>query len=342
MVPGLRRRRWCARVEDVLWDILVAPYKEVAWFTEPLSMVVRTSLSGFLLICLPTARRMRLVISFGIALLYALIVANGEPFQSPAVNTVAYTAWFFVTSTFFMALCVTQSLAAPQLRVVSAVLAVVGQILVVGLAVLRHVAEAPVRDLCRRIRGGGPFEKYEFEKLYAAGGELARGGRLRRGPGVRRRRLRRRRRRLGPVPRRVLRAGDVLEGARGARHEKEKIEGWLKLLAEAAASASRRRAGPGCGAAKRRADELEAAIDRDLKVSDAVAALAEVNNEPGDPQPRQQLLLRSDGGTVTDAALAAVRSCTGATDLLVKSKLGLDETVLPPMLRVLAALFCRR
>ena len=41
-------------------------------------------------------------------------------------------------------------------------------------------------------------------------------------------------------------------------------------------------------------------------------------------------------GTVTDAALAAVRSCTGATDLLVKSKLGLDETVLPPMLRVLA------
>ena len=101
-------------------------------------MVVRTSLSGFLLICLPTARRMRLVISFGIALLYALIVANGEPFQSPAVNTVAYTAWFFVTSTFFMALCVTQKvLQLPQLRVVSAVL-VVGQILVVGLAVLRH------------------------------------------------------------------------------------------------------------------------------------------------------------------------------------------------------------
>ena len=128
----------CARVEDALWDILVAPYKEVAWFTEPLSMVVRTSLSGFLLICLPTARRMRLVISFGIALLYALIIANGEPFQSPAVNTVCYTAWFFVTSTFFMALCVTQKiLQLPQLRVVSAVL-VVGQILVVGLAVLRH------------------------------------------------------------------------------------------------------------------------------------------------------------------------------------------------------------
>ena len=34
---------------------------------------------------------------------------------------------------------------------------------------------------------------------------------------------------------------------------------------------------------------------------DAVAALAEVNNEPGDPQPRQQLLLRSDGGSVTAA-----------------------------------------
>ena len=43
-----------------------------------------------------------------------------------------------MTSTFFMALCVTQKiLQLPQLRVVSAVL-VVGQILVVGLAVLRH------------------------------------------------------------------------------------------------------------------------------------------------------------------------------------------------------------
>ena len=101
-------------------------------------MVVRTSLSGFLLVCLPGARRMRLVLSFVISLLYALAIADGEPFQSPAVNTVAHTSWFFVTSTFFMALCVTQKiLQLPQLRVVSAVL-VVGQILVVGLAVLRH------------------------------------------------------------------------------------------------------------------------------------------------------------------------------------------------------------
>ena len=50
--PGRARRASpapppSARVEDVLWDILVAPYKEVARFTEPLSMIVRTSLSGF-------------------------------------------------------------------------------------------------------------------------------------------------------------------------------------------------------------------------------------------------------------------------------------------------------
>ena len=73
----------CEALSDILRPTpLVRPYRKGAWFAEPLSMVVRTSLSGFLLICLPTARRMRLVISFGIALLYALIVATGEPFQS--------------------------------------------------------------------------------------------------------------------------------------------------------------------------------------------------------------------------------------------------------------------
>ena len=223
----------------------------------------------------------------------------------------------------------------PQLRVVSACL-VVGQLLVVGLAVLRHVAEAPVRDLCRRIRGGGPFEKYEFEKLYAAGATRC----SRRPSSTRSRRssttASAEEATIGTVPRRVLRAGDVLEGAGGRAAR----EGEDRGLAEALAEAGGERAGDALGLAaaraKRRADELEAAIDRGLTVSDAVAALAEANNGPGDPQPRQQSLLRSDGGTVTDAALAAVRSCTGATDLLVKSKLGLDETVLPPMLRVLA------
>ena len=41
------------------------------------AQVVRTSLSGFLLVCLPGARRMRLVLSFVISLLYALAIADG-------------------------------------------------------------------------------------------------------------------------------------------------------------------------------------------------------------------------------------------------------------------------
>ena len=57
-------------------------------------MIVRTSLSGFPLICLPTARRMRLVISFGIALLYALIVANGS--RSSRRSQHSSIRWFFV------------------------------------------------------------------------------------------------------------------------------------------------------------------------------------------------------------------------------------------------------
>lgn len=122
------------------------PYKATGWYwlMEPVSMIVRASLSGFLLtdICLPGARRMRLVLSFGIALIYAwggagnqrlsapiacstsdsiltqaLVISDGKPFKSPAVNMVASTFWFFVASTIFMALCVMQDvLTLPQLR----------------------------------------------------------------------------------------------------------------------------------------------------------------------------------------------------------------------------------
>ena len=54
-----KEEKWSVRTREILRSGDVAPYKEVAWFTEPLSMVVRTSLSGFLLVCLPGARRMR-------------------------------------------------------------------------------------------------------------------------------------------------------------------------------------------------------------------------------------------------------------------------------------------
>ena len=143
----------CEALSDILRPTpLVRPYRKGAWFAEPLSMVVRTSLSGFLLVCLPGARRMRLVLSFVISLLYALAIADGEPFQSPAVNTVAHTSWFFVTSTFFMALCCTQkTLKLEQLRIVSGAL-VAAQVFVLVLAVRRYAYEKPIRTLCSRIR----------------------------------------------------------------------------------------------------------------------------------------------------------------------------------------------
>jgi hypothetical protein len=154
------------------------PYKATGWYwlMEPVSMIVRASLSGFLLtdICLPGAPRMRLVLSFGIALIYALVISDGKPYKSPAVNTVASTFWFYVASTIFMALCVTQDvLTLPQLRKVSTVL-VLGHVMVFLLAMFRHSDEAPIRDLCRKIKSGhveDRIDKTEFEKLYAAGGK---------------------------------------------------------------------------------------------------------------------------------------------------------------------------
>ena len=139
------------------------------------------------------------MLSFGIALIYArggagnqpvvgadrrierrfyptqaLVISDGKPYKSPAVNTVASTFWFYVASTIFMALCVTQDvLTLPQLRKVSTVL-VLGHVMVFLLAMFRHSDEAPIRDLCRKIKSGhveDRIDKTEFEKLYAAGGK---------------------------------------------------------------------------------------------------------------------------------------------------------------------------
>ena len=64
-----------------------------------------------------------------------------------------------------------------------------------------------------------------------------------------------------------------------------------------------------------------------------------------DESTHQQLLWRgetSDGGAVTEAALRATEACVDARtlekdpDTLVKSKMRIDETVLPPLLRVFA------
>jgi hypothetical protein len=67
--------QWASDLVDALWGELMKPYKATGWYwlMEPVSMIVRASLSGFLLtdICLPGAQRMRLVLSFGIALIYA-------------------------------------------------------------------------------------------------------------------------------------------------------------------------------------------------------------------------------------------------------------------------------
>ena len=84
----------------------------------------------------------------------ALVISDGKPFKSPAVNTVASTFWYYVASTIFMALCVTQDvLKLSQLRKVSTIL-VLGHVFVFLLAIFRHSEEAPIRVLCRKIKRG--------------------------------------------------------------------------------------------------------------------------------------------------------------------------------------------
>ena len=406
----------CKVLSDILRPTpLVRPYRKGLWYFEPLSMLVCTSLSGFLIICLPGALRMRLVLSFLISLLYALAIADGEPFQSPAVNTVAHTSWFFVTSTFFMALCCTQkTLKLEQLRVISGFL-VAAQIFVLILAVRRYAYEKPIRTLCKRVKRRTPVEsfRFEFETLCTEGGEH------------------------------LLESATfdaVVDGYLGdfawsddnaerswhifrsmicsldtfwretvvERHERHRLRRWYRGVAARAKQDARRRAGraaaflaqgtaepqgvaeapaaaprparfklsktPEAAAdaadnvddeewakaedfvptrwawlrceARARADELEDYITEELlspDLLDILKQVEELNPEKSDPQPHQRLLWRGDRGNLSEAVLEAVKACASEAtleadaDILVKGKLALDETVLPPLLRVFAA-----
>ena len=69
----------------------------------------------------------------------------------------------------------------------------------------------------------------------------------------------------------------------------------------------------------------------------------ELNPEKSDPQPHQRLLWRGDSNNLSEVAMKAIKACASEAtlkadaDILVKGKLALDETVLPPLLRVFAA-----
>ena len=76
---------------------------------------------------------------------------------------------------------------------------------------------------------------------------------------------------------------------------------------------------------------------------DVLKRVQELNPEKSDPQPQQRLIWRGGGGTLTEAVLKAVKACASEAtlkndaDILVKGKLALDQTVLPPLLRIFAA-----
>ena len=98
--------------------------------------------------------------------------------------------------------------------------------------------------------------------------------------------------------------------------------------------------------AQARADELEDYITEELLSADLLDVLRQVqelNPEKSDPQPQQRLIWRGGGGTLTEAVLKAVKACASEAtlkndaDILVKGKLALDQTVLPPLLRIFAA-----
>ena len=102
---------------------------------------------------------------------------------------------------------------------------------------------------------------------------------------------------------------------------------------------------------------------------DVLKQVQELNPEKSDPQPQQRLIWRGGGGTLTEAVLKAVeasalpafndstlffskrpvrlhtqmKACASEatlkadSEILVKGKLALDQTVLPPLLRIFAA-----
>ena len=309
--------------------------------------------------------RRRLVLSFGIALIYArggagnqpvvgadrrierrfyptqaLVISDGKPYKSPAVNTVASTFWFYVASTIFMALCVTQDvLTLPQLRKVSTVL-VLGHVMVFLLAMFRHSDEAPIRDLCRKIKSGNVedrIDKTEFEKLYAAGGKES-------------------------LEAAVFETIDgyfkqEFKASDGSDDPWERFRSqfcaletfWKEPVSAEMLPLKDRKPADGQPTrwnwlkhkAKKKADDLENKIKNDDHFTKLREALKGVEEQ--DEKPYQQLLRRDEtGGAVTEAVLQATEACIDErtlnkdADALTKSKLMVDETVLPPLLRAFA------
>jgi hypothetical protein len=305
------------------------------------------------------------VLSFGIALIYArggagnqpvvgadrrierrfyptqaLVISDGKPYKSPAVNTVASTFWFYVASTIFMALCVTQDvLTLPQLRKVSTVL-VLGHVMVFLLAMFRHSDEAPIRDLCRKIKSGhveDRIDKTEFEKLYAAGGKES-------------------------LEAAVFETIDCyfkqeFKASDGSEDPWERFRSqfcaletfWKEPVSAEMLPLKDRKPADGQPTrwnwlkhkAKKKADDLEDKIKRKKHFTKLREALKEVKEK--DEKPYQQLLQRGEtGGAVTEAVLQATEACIDErtlkkdADALTKSKLMVDETVLPPLLRAFA------
>ena len=305
------------------------------------------------------------MLSFGIALIYArggagnqavvgadrrierrfyptqaLVISDGKPYKSPAVNTVASTFWFYVASTIFMALCVTQDvLTLPQLRKVSTVL-VLGHVMVFLLAMFRHSDEAPIRDLCRKIKSGhveDRIDKTEFEKLYAAGGKES-------------------------LEAAVFEAIDgyfkqEFKASDGSDDPWERFRSqfcaletfWKEPVSAEMLPLKDRKPADGQPTrwnwlkhkAKKKADDLENEIKSDKHFKKLREALKGVEEQ--DEKPYQQLLRRDEtGGAVTEAVLQATEACIDErtlnkdADALTKSKLMVDETVLPPLLRAFA------
>ena len=305
------------------------------------------------------------MLSFGIALIYAwggagnqpvvgadrrierrfyptqaLVISDGKPYKSPAVNTVASTFWFYVASTIFMALCVTQDvLTLPQLRKVSTVL-VLGHVMVFLLAMFRHSDEAPIRDLCRKIKSGNVedrVDKTEFEKLYAAGGKES-------------------------LEAAVFETIDgyfkqEFKASDGSDDPWERFRSqfcaletfWKEPVSAEMLPLKDRKPADGQPTrwnwlkhkAKKKADDLENKIKNDDHFTKLREALKGVEEQ--DEKPYQQLLRRDEtGGAVTEAVLQATEACIDErtlkkdADALTKSKLMVDETVLPPLLRAFA------
>ena len=271
----------------------------------------------------------------------ALVISDGKPYKSPAVNTVASTFWFYVASTIFMALCVTQDvLTLPQLRKVSTVL-VLGHVMVFLLAMFRHSDEAPIRDLCRKIKSGNVedrVDKTEFEKLYAAGGKES-------------------------LEAAVFETIDgyfkqEFKASDGSDDPWERFRSqfcaletfWKEPVSAEMLPLKDRKPADGQPTrwnwlkhkAKKKADDLENNIKSDdAHFTELRKALKGVEEQ--DEKPYQQLLRRDEiGGAVTEAVLQATEACIDErtlnkdADALTKSKLMVDETVLPPLLRAFA------